>query len=854
MTTPFTVVLDRSTPSCDPDYRLIGIRKLHWKIDSYSQWGHSRNKGDTMRNKTVLTSRLISAILTLSILIAGAVIATGQACGNTGCWELREPIYIYGNSGFTCDNGVVSGSGSQYDPFVIEGWHIVASGASFGISVENTSKHFVIRNCVIEGASEAGIHFYSVEKGSIDSCHILRNERGILFENSRDNGIVNSLIADNHYGADMVSGTRNTSISKNSFIFNGRNGYDPAGRNLWNCGTIGNYWSDYAGSDQDHNGIGDVPHHAPVDRYPLMTSPWQCALPVTDVCGLHCYDSTGILKQLATTTGPCATPCVPASSCTSTASCASAPDCAATSSCGSPCEPTINTCADQVLTCANPTATLTADFCPSRPTCEPSVIEWIKDGGPVIGTGTTIQVAEPGIYTVSIAGTDGCGVSKSISVVSDASTPVVRADVSGVLACGIAEVLLRASITGGCGPYDIQWNRSGEGVVGCEDCLLVSQPGTYTVTVTSATGCTATDTVIVTQDLQAPRISTMVDGELTCNVRQVKILALASNGRLPYTYEWHGPSGGLVGSTSELYVSEPGTYSVRVTGANGCSAMSTVIVTEDTVAPLVDINGGGLLTCSTTEIVLTANISRGRPPYIIEWAGPAGNIVGTAPMLTATTPGTYTVVVTGSNGCTTTATVAIDQDIEPPSVDAGPDQMLSNDVLQVLVAATIESPGTSYTVEWTNELGDVLSTMESFSVDRPGEYTVTVTRDTGCSAADTVAVNSSVITGVMLNSGIDGLAVFGQLTKDGVPIPGTTFYFLSGATQETEEGVEISSLSIRTGTGEGYEANGAEVNYIIPGNSVVTFQVHSDQFVAGKWYNLPHLPVDPPGAASVKFF
>lgn len=142
-----------------------------------------------MRKKSFLIGCWIGIILGFSIL------AGGQDCGEVGCWELREPIYIYGNADFTCENGVVSGSGSQYDPYIIAGWRIVASEASYGINIEHTSKYFVIRNCIIEGASGAGIRFYAVEKGSIDGCHLLRNERGILFENTRDNGIVNNLIA-----------------------------------------------------------------------------------------------------------------------------------------------------------------------------------------------------------------------------------------------------------------------------------------------------------------------------------------------------------------------------------------------------------------------------------------------------------------------------------------------------------------------------------------------------------------------------------------------------------------------------------------------------------------------------------
>ncbi|MBU3902481.1 MAG: right-handed parallel beta-helix repeat-containing protein, partial [Candidatus Thermoplasmatota archaeon] len=61
---------------------------------------------------------------------------------------VHEPIHIYGNDDFTEENGVVNGSGTESDPYIIEGWDIDASqGSNAGIEIRNTNVYFIIRNC-----------------------------------------------------------------------------------------------------------------------------------------------------------------------------------------------------------------------------------------------------------------------------------------------------------------------------------------------------------------------------------------------------------------------------------------------------------------------------------------------------------------------------------------------------------------------------------------------------------------------------------------------------------------------------------------------------------------------------------
>ena len=73
----------------------------------------------------------------------------------------------------------------------------------------------------------------------------------------------------------------NNTIFYNYFVENSLQGQDMSRFTNWDNGTVGNYWSDYAGIDGDGDGIGDTPHEInsdtgdnnSVDRYPLMDIP-----------------------------------------------------------------------------------------------------------------------------------------------------------------------------------------------------------------------------------------------------------------------------------------------------------------------------------------------------------------------------------------------------------------------------------------------------------------------------------------------------------------------------------------------------------------------------------------------------
>ncbi len=91
--------------------------------------------------------------------------------------------------------------------------------------------------------------------------------------------------------------------------------------------------------------------------------------------------------------------------------------------------------------------------------------------------------------------------------------------------------------------------------------------------------------------------------KLTCSRPNITLTA-SGNG----TYEWKKNGNTLSGHTATTFnATEPGTYSVILTSASGCTATKSVVITKDITVPSLTLKSSATeLTCSVKSITLTA--------------------------------------------------------------------------------------------------------------------------------------------------------------------------------------------------------------------------------------------------------
>ena len=231
---------------------------------------------------------------------------------------------------------------------------------------------------------------------------------------------------------------------------------------------------------------------------------------------------------------------------------------------------------------------------------------------------------------------------------------------------------------------------------------------------------------------------------------------------------------------------------MTVEAPNGCNASESVTVATDVATPVIS-SENDVLDCATPELNLPLTITGGN--NTIAWSGPAG-FTSSMQNPTISAAGTYTAVVTGTNGCTSTAMSVITQDIAVPNATAsGGSITCTTNSVQLMGAST--TPGVSYS--WTGP-NDFLSTIPNPTVGAAGMYTLTVTATNGCTATATAMVTADgdlpniSATGGELNCATTSVTLTGNSTTSDV----TYLWTGPAGFTSTMQNVDVSAAGIYT--------------------------------------------------------
>ncbi|MFN7117923.1 MAG: SdrD B-like domain-containing protein [Saprospiraceae bacterium] len=330
-------------------------------------------------------------------------------------------------------------------------------------------------------------------------------------------------------------------------------------------------------------------------------------------------------------------------------------------------------------------------------------------------TTQTITGATPGFYSVTVSDANGCTATTSITI----RAVNLRADITkrDIPCFGQNTGFARARAIGGDSPYSYRWNTGAN-----TDSIVNLAAGNYTVTITDANGCTATNTVIINQP---PDLVLIMSGDtLVCpgeNTGFVK--ASISGGTSPYTYIWNnGATRDSIGGLGA------GTYRITVTDANGCQRSASFNIIQ---SPPITINleATEVVCGSEDEGSASASVSGGRPPYTFRWSNGL-----TTPRIENLTTGSYSLTVTDANGCTATKEVSITV-VSDFAISAVPRNVLCSGDNSGSILITARGGKTPYTYRWNN--GRTTAEITNLTA---GSYTVTVTDGNGCSLTQTLTI------------------------------------------------------------------------------------------------------------------
>jgi gliding motility-associated-like protein len=342
---------------------------------------------------------------------------------------------------------------------------------------------------------------------------------------------------------------------------------------------------------------------------------------------------------------------------------------------------------------------------------------------------TTATASLPaGSYSVTSTASNGC--QQVNTFVINQPTEIVVAEVHTDVNCNAATTgSITLTANGGAGNYTYLWQPN----VSTTNSASSIGAGTYGITVTDQTNCTAAVSVTVTEP--AAIAVTATTAAASCfGLSNGSIAATATGGTPTYSYTATDGAATFNSSTGSFNALPAGSYTIVATDINSCTSSTNAVVSEPSQINVSAIASD--VTCyQRTDGSINATATGGSPGYNYALSSGASNASG---LFTNLASGSYSLTVTDNGNCSATTTAQI---VEPGPVEVtvvpNPTETSLGNPVQLNIS-TNQSGTINYS--WIPATGLSCSNCDNpiFDGINTVTYTVNVSTSNGCSGSSQI--------------------------------------------------------------------------------------------------------------------